>query len=792
MNGSTAAPVSAGRARFRDNNSSIMTGEFNPDPVLFGHNAEERIVAVDLVEARGSEGRDSMALFSRANGEVRKTREDFSPFALVDGELLSRWGKKQSGKIPVPAAEEPLEGGGALNTKLTFESWKDCLKARRWLSSVSGVSAGSSIAPYLVVGDPVTQHLMQTGRTLFKGMSFAELNRLQVDIECVVTDGFEFCNAERDGDKIAAIALSDGNGWTTVLSGTELSEQELLEQFVLLLQQKDPDVIEGHNIFNFDLSYISTRAAKLGVKMPLGRDGSPASTRPSRIAVGERMISYTRFDIFGRHVVDTLFLAQAYDLAERSLERFGLKEVAVHFGLAAKDRTYVDGAEISEVFKADPDRIMRYVRDDVLETMAIADLLSRSYFIQARMLPFSYQNVCVRGNATKIDALMLREYVHRRRAVPMPDVPRGFEGGYTDIFFTGVEQNVHHLDVRSLYPSLMLSHRIAPRTDEIDVFLKMLDLLRTYRLQSKRKMLDSGTSHERNYYDALQSTFKVLINSFYGYLGFSQGQFSDFNAAESVTAHGRELLRTMIGALREAGARPLEIDTDGVYFVPPPFKRGKTAETKALENFRKEFVKSLPDGIEIEFDGEYRAMYSYKMKNYALLGHDGEVIIRGAALKSRGLERFQRTFLRKAIRMKLEGKDSLIPALKEEYAAMISDRKMPVSEFSKTTTLQNPPAMYAARIAKGGRNRDAAYELALQSGREFRAGDQITYYVTGEKKSVTVFKNARMASEWDPEHRDENVAYYLAKLDALYSKFYSQKESDGNQQEMELNGQEKH
>lgn len=766
-----------------------MTADFNQDPVLFGHNSEQRIVSADLVEAGNSANRDSIMIFSRINGEVRKAREDFAPFALVDGTLMSRW-VKTSGKIPVAVVEEALAGNGALNVKLSFKSWKDCLKARRWLSTVSGISAGSSIAPYLVAGDPVTQHLMQTGRTSFKGMSFADLNRLQVDIECVVSDGFEFCNAERDGDKIVAIAMSDGSGWTAVLSGAELSEKEILEQFVLLVQKKDPDVIEGHNIFNFDLPYISTRARKLGVDLLLGRDGGVAKSRPSRMAMGERTISYTRFDIFGRHVVDTLFLAQAYDLSERSLKSFGLKDVAVHFGIAAANRTYIDGAEISRVFKSDPERLMRYARDDVLETMAIGDLLSRSYFVQAQMLPFNYQNVCVRGNATKIDALMLREYVYRRTAVPMPGMSRSFEGGYTDIFFTGVERNVHHVDVRSLYPSLMLSHRISPRTDELDVFPGMLDLLRTYRLNAKRKMLDSETAHERNFYDALQSTFKVFINSFYGYLGFSQGQFNDFDAAESVAAHGRKLLKTMIVALQKAGARPLEIDTDGIYFVPPPFKGGEAAITKALEKFRADFVRALPDGIEIEFDGEYRAMYSYKMKNYALLEQNGEVIIRGAALKSRGLERFQRTFLEKAIRMKLEGKDSLMPALKDEYTALLSGHQMAVSEFSKTVTLQNPPAAYAARIEKGGRNRDAAYELALRSGREFRAGDQVTYYVTGEKKSVTVFKNAKMASEWNPDNRDENVAYYLAKLDGLYTKFYSQKESDGSQQEMDLNGQE--
>ena len=64
-----------------------------------------------------------------------------------------------------------------------------------------------------------------------------------------------------------------------------------------------------------------------------------------------------------------------------------------------------------------------------------------------------------------------------------------------------------------------------------------------------------------------------------------------------------------------------------------------------------------------------------------------------------------------------------------------------------------------------------AYELALRSGREYRAGDRIAYYVTGQRKNVPVHGSAKLVSEWNPGDRDENVAYYLAKLEALYAKF---------------------
>jgi hypothetical protein len=69
------------------------------------------------------------------------------------------------------------------------------------------------------------------------------------------------------------------------------------------------------------------------------------------------------------------------------------------------------------------------------------------------------------------------------------------------------------------------------------------------------------------------------------------------------------------------------------------------------------------------------------------------------------------------------------------------------------------------------RNLAAAYQLALASGREYRAGDQISYYVTGTGKNVKVYESCRLTSEYDPMHPDENVAYYQAKLVDLVEKF---------------------
>ena len=734
-----------------------MSNEFSmPDhPFLFGTHPDQGLIAIEH-EARAGRP-EAMTLFFRRGGAMVRETEPFTPFILADVHAIAG--------CPVEYRARPLAGPGRLNVCAEFGSWKDCERARKWLGDATGLTAGAPGAPYLFLSDPTQQHLMTTGRTSFRGMAFEDLHRLQIDIECFTSPGYEFCHPDREDDRIIAIALSDQSGWCEVLSGSKRTEKELLERWVAIVCERDPDVIEGHNLFNFDLPYLAARAQRHGVKLTIGRDGRVPSRRSSRVSWGERTVSYDRFDIAGRHVIDTLFLVQAYDQSRRDLDSYGLKDVAVHFGLASDTRTYIDGPEISGVFDRDPERLERYVRDDVLETRALSDLLSRSHFVQAQMLPYTYQNVAVRGNATKIDALMIREYLRRGQAVPLPDEPREFAGGYTDMFVEGLVENVHHGDIRSLYPSLMLTRHIRPASDTLGVFTELLDALRTLRLEAKTKMATSRTPVERAAGDALQGAFKILINSFYGYLGFSQGKFSDFTAAETVAAEGRRLLTAMVEWLRQHGATPIEIDTDGIYFVPP------ASAARDMEAFRAAFAASLPEGIEIEFDGEYRSMYSYKMKNYALLGKNGEVVIKGAALKSRGLEPFLRDFLRELIRCRLEQREADMAALKASFEDDIRERRWPIARLAKTETLQDSPETYAAKRRGNRRSRSAVYELALASGREYRAGDQLSYYVTGSRKNVAVHEAARRVSDWSPDARDENVPYYLAKLEALYAKF---------------------
>jgi DNA polymerase elongation subunit (family B) len=461
----------------------------------------------------------------------------------------------------------------------------------------------------------------------------------------------------------------------------------------------------------------------------------------------------------------------SFDVFKRDLPDYTLKTAARYFGLAAPDRTYIEGRDIARVWQTQPERLLDYARHDVIETERLARHLSGSTFYLTQMLPMPYGQVARTGPAAKIEALLVREYLRQRYALPRGQLGGQMVGGYTDVFVTGVVGPIVYADVESLYPSIMLNYNVRPRTDELGLFQAFLRRLTDLRLTTKRQMQNAPTPEERSALDAQQSSYKILINSFYGQLGFSMAIFNDFDEADRVAATGQELLRRIIAAIRRAGGTVVEVDTDGVLFVPPSAVRGEEAERLFLEHLNT----AMPAGIRIGFDGRFRKMLSYKMKNYALLTYDGKLKFKGSSLVSRSVERFGRQFVVDAIALLLQediqGLHSLYLATRER----ILQHHWTVEDFARTETLKDTLEQYEADVAAGRRSRAATYELAMaraqQTGQPVRKGDRITYYVTGSGSGITAFENARLAEAWEAARPDENTAYYLKRLDEFARKF---------------------
>ena len=726
------------------------------DALLYGHDPEERIVALHTV------GPATMRLYRRRS-PTEVTTEDVRvhPFVfLSDVDLLAGFPRDRF-------QFQELEGAGFFRYLVVFPDRNAYFDALRHVERATETEKSRPDEVYLP-GSPEQQYLMQTGRTLFKGMDFSDLVRLQLDIEVYSPEGFP--QATVPEHKVILVALSDSTGWARLVGDPGMTEEEVLRETLDLVKERDPDVIEGHNIFGFDLPYVFERCRRHGIPVDLGRDGSLPRSYPTSMRFAERQVEFEAVEIAGRHVIDTFHQVMAFDVFKRDLPNYTLKGAAKYFGFAPEGRTYVPGDEIAHVWDTDPHRLMEYAIDDATETERLARHLSGSTFYLTQMVPMPYAQAARTGPAAKIESLFVRGYLHARHSLPRADFGSQVVGGYTDVFVTGVVGPVVYADVESLYPSIMLTYDVQPKDDALGLFPRLLQRLTDLRFETKDAMRSADDAHDRGELDARQSAFKIVINSFYGNMGFGYALFNDFAEADRVARTGQELLRQIIGLAREAGAKVVEVDTDGVLFVPPDGVEGEEAERR----FVRDLSEKMPDGIRIGFDGRFRRMLSYKKKNYALLDYDGHLKFKGSSLVSRSSERFGRRFVREAIQLLLEEDVQGVHDLYLDHRRRIEAHDWEgVESFQRVETLKASLAAYERAVGAGERTRSAAYEVAkaeaARTGRPSRIGDRVAYYIA--EGGGRVFEAARPAEAWDAGAPDESTAFYLDRLDQLAARF---------------------
>jgi DNA polymerase, archaea type len=653
----------------------------------------------------------------------------------------------------------------------------------------------------MYVRPPAEQYMTISGRTYFKGMAYADLRRMQFDLE---TTGLGF-----DFDRIFMVSIKDSDGFTAVLDIGRMDEAELIRELARIVRERDPDVIENHNIFDFDIRFLVKRAQDLGVPLLLGRDGTEFRESRDSVKIGAQNHSFTRYSLAGREIIDTLHATRRFSAIQRDLRSNGLKEAAQYFGFAAEDREYVKGPEIWRTFQEDPERIRRYCWDDVEEVDGLSQVLLGPSFALASMVPKPYERIATSGTGQGlIEPLLVRAYLAAGESLPTGKDVGAFAGGTTAVFTTGVVQNVVKADVASLYPSIMLTERIGPATDRLGVFLDLLGDLTSLRLDHKARAKASDVAADRrSYHEAMQAAMKVLINSFYGMLGAGFASFCDGTAAARVAARGREVLDLLLDELRRRDAILIEADTDGVLFSLPPNPDERSWSYEDELALIEDVAHAMPAGIQLEHDGRYAAMYSYMEKNYALLdyeplgasppdprdydslpplgeaagpvpplplGEAGEgpihrsevgegapptsrqardpIRLVGSAFRSTRAEPFIEQTLAATLGLILRGRAEDVRGFFRSCCDALRRHEVPLADLCVSMPLSKTPETYA----QSGR-KEEPYEVFLAAGNSaWKSGHRVLYYQTKTGKRLVT-----------PEARDYDADFYIDKLAAV-------------------------
>jgi len=237
----------------------------------------------------------------------------------------------------------------------------------------------------------------------------------------------------------------------------------------------------------------------------------------------------------------------------------------------------------------------------------------------------------------------------------------------------------------------------------------------------------------------------------------------------------------LIAEFEQQGCTILEADTDGIYLATEKYH-------ERPEDLLAIVAQIMPDGIELEYDGRYDAMFCYKAKNYALAAN-GEVTLRGSALRSRGIEPFLKRLGDQLIANVL-GVSTISPEVEvTRLRASIASGTHPVADLAKSETLSQNPAAYEAWVAGGGKPRRAAAEVALRMNPRPRMGERVSYYIGSKGKGQTTdWQRARPLADFGPLSAPYDPLYYLEKIDdwvERYGRFIGIK-PHSDQQEMNL------
>lgn len=579
--------------------------------LLHGKNDTENIVSIEV-----SDG--SAELFIEKDGKVT-SKFVSNKFWVLASEKLDKYFVKLQGNLNYQWGRQVEERGHYFRIKSMY-------KGRDMFSIYDSKEA-------LMVKD---------GYTYFKGMRLKDVSVLSFDIE---TTSLEL----NDSAKVLLISNTyrNGNGeiQKKLFSYSDYEcDYDFYSAWCSWVLAVDPTVIIGHNIFSYDLPYLDYCASRVGFDLPLGRDKSAIKfdTFESKKRKDQASdINYRRSYIYGREIVDTMFLAIDYDIATKKYESYGLKPIIKFEGLEKKDRVFYDASQIRKNYTnpIEWEKIKAYCIDDSDDALALYDLMAPSFFYTAQNIPKPYQSVCYSASGSKINSIMIRAYLQDGHSLPKTTETKEFEGAIS-IGNPGIYSNVFKVDVASLYPSIMINYGVYDETKDPKAFFK--ELVQTFtekRLEYKKK------AKEDKYFDDLQSSYKIFINSCYGFLGATGLLFNSPNNAAFVTEKGREILNTSIAWAEDQHLRIVNADTDSISFCTED-------QLPITEDTQLSLLKSLnalfPSRIHFEHDGFYKKVIVVKAKNYILW--DGKKLkYKGSAIKASTKEPALKEFINKVI-----------------------------------------------------------------------------------------------------------------------------------------------
>ena len=217
------------------------------------------------------------------------------------------------------------------------------------------------------------------------------------------------------------------------------------------------------------------------------------------------------------------------------------------------------------------------------------------------------------------------------------------------IFRPGPDEYIGHCDVASMYPSLLIKHKLTPRHLG-EIFLKVYEQIYHERIEAKH----SGQKFK-------DKALKLTLNSVTGKMQQETSWMYDPFNVFKIRINGQLILLMLVDRLLELNCKIVQINTDGVMFIAK----------KAAKDQIQETVSEVEQLTQLTFESDnYEAFYQYAVNDYFGVVEGYEQSHNPKLIEKRGMFRTEPTI----------GK-GLAPTVIPKAVINYFLTKQPVSEF---------------------------------------------------------------------------------------------------------------
>ncbi|MDO8537974.1 MAG: DNA polymerase domain-containing protein [archaeon] len=395
------------------------------------------------------------------------------------------------------------------------------------------------------------------------------------------------------------------------------NEKECIQKLVELIKKEEIDFIYTYNGDSFDFPFIKTRAKKNSTDFGIGFNDSEPKAKRQGINQAVKIKGIQHVDVF-----QLMKLLVRFSVI--NLVKFDLESVVEQ--LYGEEKTKVFVQEMNEAWDSEKEleKVMQYNLEDTQQTMRLAKQYIPLVIEFSKLVKQTPFEVSRASASFLVEFLLIDKCFHSEILVPNKPIETAvkkralakFEGGYVREPVPGLHENIAVMDFRSLYPSIMISHNVSPETlncecckkekknlapsgdyfctKKTGFFKSILEELLSKRTKIKKelKTVDKKSPKYPTLY-AQQYALKILLNSFYGYLGYARSRWYSFESAQAIASWARFYVKQIAEKADTNGFKTIYGDSlTNERFVTVLNSKGEI-EVKNIEQFFIENQDSL-------------------------------------------------------------------------------------------------------------------------------------------------------------------------------------------------------